>query len=218
MRVLTSQIKPFREKLITVRAEAEIYNGTYLGIPVIIKVRKPKLYRNSILDKIIREKRTVYEARLLQICYSGGINVPRVYFVDKVNSTLVEDRIEGQQLKERIDDENWTEELIKSFGILISKLHGNNIIHGDLTTSNIYVTTSDIPYLIDFGLGKVSKKIEDKAVDLNVLYRALESTHPENWNEIWTVFEKTYKSSNKRAKSILKRFKEIENRVRYKSH
>lgn len=68
-----------------------------------------------------------------------------------------------------------------SIGNAISKLH-SQIIHGDLTTSNIMISNNhneDRVIFIDFGLSySDSLTIEDKAVDLYVLERSLEVTHP----------------------------------------
>lgn len=62
-------------------------------------------------------------------------------------------------------------------------MHLSDTIHGDLTTSNMMVRRppghEPEVLLIDFGLAHVSNLIEDKAVDLYVLERALISTHPE---------------------------------------
>jgi len=80
-----------------------------------------------------------------------------------------------------------------NLGKMLARLHACNIVHGDLTTSNIMVrdneeggattaggdagaTTSLV--LIDFGLSYSSTLLEDKAVDLYVLERAFLSTHP----------------------------------------
>ena len=65
---------------------------------------------------------------------------------------------------------------------MFATLHKNNIIHGDLTTSNLLVqdpSTSDPELIvIDFGLGFAEGTPEDKGVDLYVLERAFLSTHP----------------------------------------
>jgi Kae1-associated kinase Bud32 len=69
-------------------------------------------------------------------------------------------------------------------GKTIGKVHAADIVHGDLTTSNLMVSPSvdggltPRVHLIDFGLGMTRPAIEDKAVDLYVLERALISTHP----------------------------------------
>lgn len=58
-------------------------------------------------------------------------------------------------------------------------MHDGQIIHGDLTSSNIMLRSpSNDLVLIDFGLGQMKPTIEDKAVDLYVLERAFISTHP----------------------------------------
>lgn len=90
-----------------------------------------------------------------------------------------------------------TRETLTNAGIVIGNLHLFDIIHGDLTSSNIVLkacgdqcgTTDNKnekddlqplyqPFLIDFGLSYQSTLVEDKAVDLYVLEKALESTHP----------------------------------------
>jgi Kae1-associated kinase Bud32 len=76
--------------------------------------------------------------------------------------------------------------IAKSVGTIIGKMHDAEIVHGDLTTSNIMVrndgTSSSLPgvdaVLIDFGLGMMKPSMDDKAVDLYVLERAFASTHP----------------------------------------
>jgi TP53 regulating kinase-like protein len=91
-------------------------------------------------------------------------------------------------------------------GIYLSKLHNADIIHGDLTTSNILISEKFYLYLsrklifedsivlnsiianltyssiffIDFGLSYVSSLVEDKAVDLYVLKRAIISANPKS--------------------------------------
>lgn len=83
-------------------------------------------------------------------------------------------------------------QIAKSVGAAIGKIHDADVVHGDLTTSNLMVrpeNESSMPsedpskvdpvvVLIDFGLGMMKPTIEDKAVDLYVLERAFISTHP----------------------------------------
>ncbi|KAG6853803.1 hypothetical protein C0991_001253 [Blastosporella zonata] len=81
--------------------------------------------------------------------------------------------------------------LMKLIGIELAKMHSADVVHGDLTTSNMMLRhpssfLSDDPeirtelVLIDFGLSYVSSLVEDKAVDLYVLERAFSSTHPDS--------------------------------------
>ncbi|KAF5344390.1 hypothetical protein D9757_013972 [Collybiopsis confluens] len=64
-------------------------------------------------------------------------------------------------------------------------MHRIDVIHGDLTTSNMMLrhlesTSTAELILIDFGLSYQSTLTEDKAVDLYVLERAFSSTHPDS--------------------------------------
>ncbi|KAG5340342.1 hypothetical protein C0989_002071 [Termitomyces sp. Mn162] len=87
--------------------------------------------------------------------------------------------------------ESPVEKLMGLIGIQLAKMHAADVVHGDLTTSNMMLRhpssfTSNVPdtptelVLIDFGLSYVSSLVEDKAVDLYVLERAFLSTHPES--------------------------------------
>jgi TP53 regulating kinase-like protein len=83
-------------------------------------------------------------------------------------------------------------------GTLLAKLHYTlGIVHGDLTTSNMMLRESvlsknsigdgdSMPLtLIDFGLAKNSQSAEERAVDLYVLERALQSTHAALPEQFW---------------------------------
>ena len=88
-----------------------------------------------------------------------------------------------------IDFPPLAEDLMTSIGQTLSTLHLSQIIHGDLTTSNMMLRpASHAPngyeiVLIDFGLSSHSNVPENLAVDLYVLERAFASTHPtsEKW-------------------------------------
>ena len=71
-------------------------------------------------------------------------------------------------------------------------------------------------YFIDFGLGFISAKMEDRAVDIHLLKQALESKHFNNWEKIFESFFKGYKISKDYNKT-LERFKKVEARGRYKA-
>ena len=68
--------------------------------------------------------------------------------------------------------------LAQQIGMAVGKLHSLNIVHGDLTTSNMILKNSKDLVMIDYGLSGMSQSVEDKAVDLYVLERAIASTHP----------------------------------------
>lgn len=178
----------------------------------IIKKRIPKSYRLQELDKKIRKRRTKSEKKLLEKA-SKIINSPNP-LENKEDYEIVMPYIEGKKLSEHLDKLENSKEICKKIGESIAKLHDNEIIHGDLTTSNIIYSDNQV-YFIDFGLGYISAKTEDKAVDLHLIKQALEAKHYNNYEKFWKAIEQGYKSS-KNYKSIFERLKKVESRGRYK--
>ena len=102
---------------------------------------------------------------------------------------------------------------MKKIGEQVSILHKNDIIHGDLTTSNT-ILKDDKVYIIDFGLGFISSKVEDKAVDLHLIKQALEAKHWQNWEQLFEKFCLGY--SYEDSKKVIERLDIVEKRGRYK--
>jgi len=113
------------------------------------------------------------------------------------NSITLRERIDSL-LKEDSDAKTKLESLAFKIGEILAKLHSVDIVHGDLTTSNVLVSNDqeEVFTLIDFGLCQVSKFPEDMGVDLYVLERAFLSTHP---NTEW-LFEKVLETYTKLSK------------------
>tara|TARA_B100002019_G_C21120825_1_gene523212 strand:- start:30 stop:617 length:588 start_codon:yes stop_codon:yes gene_type:complete len=190
-------------KLIAEGAEAKIY----LSDNKIIKKRVSKKYRHKDLDISILKRRIKSEYKILIKSKDSGLNVPKVYD-SNTDSITMEYLKGGIKLSELLDDiEN--KKLIKLLAIEIKKLHSFGIIHGDLTTSNVFFLNNKI-YLIDFGLSKISDKIEDKATDIHLLKECLNSRHSSNYKKLWLNFIKEYNDNE-----VLDRLKKIESRVRY---
>ena len=107
----------------------------------------------------------------------------------------------------------------KKIGKSISKIHDIDIIHGDLTTSNMILKKKNKKenkvYFIDFGLSFHSHRIEDKAVDLHLLRQAFESKHFKRWDKYFKAVISSYKKSN-HARDVLKQLEKVEMRGRYK--
>jgi TP53 regulating kinase-like protein len=79
-------------------------------------------------------------------------------------------------------------------------------MHGDLTTSNMILTSHGKIFLVDFGLSERSNELEAKGVDLHLMKRALQSTH---YRYVKKCFEAVMAGYNK--------IQEIERRGRYVS-
>jgi Kae1-associated kinase Bud32 len=193
-------------ELLSQGAESKLWrNGSFL-----IKERVKKSYRISQLDLMLRRQRTRAEARLLERA-GKLINVPRVKSVSDYSITM--DYIDAPVLRDVLDSNL---NAMKEVGRSIALLHANNIIHGDLTTSNMILSGRDL-FIIDFGLGEVSDKVESRAVDLHVLKQALESRHYNVYNKAWRLFRKAYEKQYSAGKAVLKRLQAVELRGRYKN-
>jgi TP53 regulating kinase-like protein len=211
-------------KIIAQGAEAIIT----LDKDIITKNRIPKSYRLKELDEKIRRKRTEKETKILKKAKLFGINVPNVLHeftaqnqVTKEYSLhdpykIIIEYIDGDKLSDKLN--SYPEEkqfmTMKTLGQEVSKLHQNDIIHGDLTTSNT-ILKEDKVFIIDFGLGFISKRIEDKAVDLHLIKQALEAKHFQNFEKLFENFKEGY-GNNPESKKVFEQLKKVEGRGRYK--
>ena len=199
-------------------AEAILYLEKREGKQVLVKERIKKGYRLPELDEKIRKRRTKREDSLLNRSLRNGVNVPIV--LDTEDSKIIMEFVDGKKMKDVLNDlpTNKKKEVYRLIGENIALMHQNNIIHGDLTTSNFILTNKPKKklYIVDFGLGKYSEKVEDKAVDLYVLYEALKSAHFKYLNPAWQNILKAYLHSYTNAKVVLNRIEKIKTRRRYK--
>ena len=184
-------------------------------VPFIVKDRIKKSYRIPEIDNKLRTRRTRAETKLL-VKASKIINCPKTFSEPGKGRMIHMEFIDGKKLSESLDNFKLEKQkqILKQVGESVAKLHDSEIIHGDLTTSNM-ILKKDKLYLIDFGLGFISHKFEDKAVDIHVLKQALEAKHFKNWGILFKKFEKSYKKS-KDSKNVLERLKAVEKRGRYK--
>lgn len=194
-------------KIIKQGAEAVLYReGDFL-----IKERIKKSYRIEEIDDKLRKFRTRREGKLLK----KTKNSPKVFNVDDINMKIKMEFIEGKLVKDILDKlkKDKRNSLLRNIGNKIAKMHDDNIIHGDLTTSNMVL--KDKVYFVDFGLGFDSRKIEDKAVDLHLMKQALESKHYKHFEESFRSLLRGYKKS-KNWKEVLNRLEKVGKRGRYK--
>ena len=193
-------------------AEAVLYLD---GRGSLVKERVKKGYRIPELDESIRKRRSRLEARLLEKARRGGVPVPKAELAD--DYIIKMDYIDGKRLKDTLNGMKPSEQqdVAAKMGGMVAELHAANLVHGDLTTSNMIYKDRCI-YLIDFGLGKVSHKVEDKATDLFLLWEAVRSTHFRISDELWKKIINKYMQQYSDARDVLSRFGKIERRRRYK--
>jgi len=198
-------------------AEAKIYRSEYLGLDVVQKRRISKSYRIKNIDDRLILYRTKEEAKLIAEARNHGVSVPTIYDVDLEKGIITMDYLKGKRIKDILNDLSEEErvDICKKIGENIAKLHNNNIIHGDITTSNMILMDDKI-HFIDFGLGEKNSELEAKGVDLHVLMEAIDSTHSKHSNCFKYVLEGYKKELKEDANLVIRKIEEIIKRGRYR--
>ena len=196
------------KKLIAQGAEAKLFSEENK----IIKDRIKKEYRIKEIDERLRKFRTRREAKILDKLSIIGFPGPKLIDSDDKENIIME-KIKGEMIRDILEKKDCIK-LSEEIGKKIAILHNNNIIHGDLTTSNM-ILDKEI-FFIDFGLSFFSHKIEDMAVDLHLLKQALESKHYTIWEKCFDAALCAYEKESMHGKEVIKRLEQVEKRGRYK--
>ncbi len=178
----------------------------------VIKERVKKEYRLHAIDEKLRKARTRREAKILEKLQAINFPAPKIQKMDDKQMQLTMEYIEGPQVKEVLHQN--PAEFGKEIGRKTGILHANGIIHADLTTSNM-IQNSEI-HFIDFGLSFISSKAEDKAVDLHLLERALESKHHAVYEQCIPAVLEGYKEGNPGWQEVFERLEKVKSRGRNK--
>jgi TP53 regulating kinase and related kinases len=204
-----------------------VKQGLSLAVPKVVRVEPPKLYLEylegvnlkTLLQEIAQDRRRHKRQRL-------QVEDAECHHYQPLDEMDMDCEMDLPFSKVDFDD------LAKRIGQLVGNLHKIDIVHGDLTTSNIMIKAplekeqeddaadnkknnpADL-ILIDFGLGKSSSSVEEHAVDLYVLERALQSTHPELPTHFMDRLLEEY-ANVREAKSgdVLRRLEEVQRRGR----
>lgn len=251
------------KEIIQQGAEAKIFLDKEDNL--IIKDRIPKSYRIKELDSKIIKQRTRAETKLLTKA-NQIINSP-LPEKSKEKNIIIMPYIKGEKLSNSLNDFplEKQKQIMTKIGESTAKLHKEDIIHGDLTTSNMILVegndnknnsyrknnkvdnddnykamiinskkisrhevSANIPkigqeggkdfsiFFIDFGLGYISKKVEDKAVDIYLLKQALEAKHFQHWEVLFEEFKEAYSKNYPDSKQIFERITAVERRGRYR--
>jgi len=124
--------------------------------------------------------------------------------------------------------------LMRAVGRAVARLHDGGLVHGDLTTLNLFVMEEEDEEqgggkeeekkkrsrnldpevaVIDFGLSSNSTLPEDRGVDLYVLERALGAAHAAS-GPLFEPVEAAYRQHSKGWAAALARFREVRLRGR----
>lgn len=179
-------------RLLKKGAEADIYVSSWDGSEAVLKIRRPKGYRNPDLDMKLCRQRTVRESQAISQVKSFGIPSPLVYFVNLGEFSIMMQKIPGTPVHDL--PEARIVALSREMGRLVGLMHKNGVMHGDLTTSN-FLYHGNTVYVIDFGLSQRTAKPEDHAVDLRLIKEILNSAHAGIMEPAWGNFLAGYSSA-----------------------
>jgi TP53 regulating kinase-like protein len=204
--------------LVAKGAEADIlFDPEWNGRNAILKHRGVKKYRHPEIDREIRRYRTLHEADLIHRSKEAGVSTPLIYQLDPEGATIVMEYVEGLKVRDVVPKLSIEENraLFRRIGEDTGRLHCAALIHGDLTTSNMIKASQRIVF-IDFGLGEVSKEVEKRGVDLNLMVRMLASTHYTIMEPLLESFKEGYRNiMGPEAEEVFQRAEEIRRRGRY---
>jgi Kae1-associated kinase Bud32 len=180
----------------------------------VVKERVRKSYRHPKIDSSLRKSRTRREAKILSTLKKIGFPSPGLINMDDSEMKVNMEFIDGEKLRDVFDAN--PVKFSREIGEKIAILHNNEIIHHDLTTSNMILKDDNI-HFIDFGLSFFSKKVEDMAVDLHLLDRAMESRHYEHYPKCFNEAAKSYAKKANLGKEVIARFRKVDLRGRNKN-
>ena len=204
--------------LIAKGAEADLLlDPDWNGRKVLLKRRGIKKYRHPQIDNDIRRYRTLHEADLIHRAKEAGVPTPLIYQLDPDDATIVMEYIDGEKVRDAVSKLSLAENcaLFRLIGEESGSLHRAALIHGDLTTSNMIKSGNRIVF-IDFGLGEISKEVEKRGVDFNLMVRMLASTHYTIMDSLLESFKEGYRTTmGPEAEEVFQRADEIRRRGRY---
>lgn len=182
---------------------------------IVSKQRVQKRYRHPMLDILLRRQRSRHEARMMQRLHDMGFPVPEILSVDEKESAISMEFVKGKLVKDLLATN--PSGLSREIGKNVAALHSADIIHGDLTTSNMIRSVKDgRVHFIDYGLSFISLKEEDKAVDLFMLRKGLEAKHYDIADDCFRAVVESYKKNYLRSSAVLERLAKVEKRGRHK--
>jgi Kae1-associated kinase Bud32 len=136
------------------------------------------------------------EARARRDARLAGVRTPAVLDLDEPSGAIVLERIEGPTVRAAYDGlpDGDRARVARALGSALGHLHAAGLVHGDPTTSNFIVERlppegEPLLAVIDMSMGGRAEGVEERGVDLRLLYEAFGSTHHLHADEFDLVLE-----------------------------
>jgi Kae1-associated kinase Bud32 len=188
----------------------------------VLKLRVPKGYRHPELDAAIRAQRVRAEARALRDARAAGVRTPAVLDLDLERGSLVLERVEGPTVRTALPrlPEVERDAVARALGAALGALHAAGMVHGDPTTSNFLVEGPPgdgrvALAVLDTSMGGTVEGVEERGVDLRLLYEAFASTHHSDVARFERVLEGYREAYPAGAGEAITRMDAIARRGRY---
>jgi tRNA A-37 threonylcarbamoyl transferase component Bud32 len=109
----------------------------------VVKERVVKRYRHPALEASLSKKRLNMEARCILRARKNGVAAPCIYHIDYEAARIYMSFVVGQTLKDwlmALPNNDEIDSKLTTVGQSIASLHDADVVHGDLTSSNIMVS------------------------------------------------------------------------------
>ncbi len=200
-------------------AEADLFTFELNPWKAVLKKRVRKKYRILELDKRIRRERTTREALAMHAAKRLGVRTPTLLEVNPEGCSIKMNYIDGVLARNVLDSTSPSvaRTILRDLGCQVGLLHGGEIVHGDLTTSNVVIAPGLRTYMLDFGMSSHTAQDEDMGVDLHLLERSLAASHTSDTRSSVRAFSRGYAESvgSAQARKVFRRATIIARRGRY---
>jgi Kae1-associated kinase Bud32 len=178
-------------------AEADLFTYEMGPWTAVLKKRVRKTYRSMELDKRIRKERTAREALAMHTAKQLGVRTPTLLEVNSSDCSISMTFIHGDSARNGLDSISPSDSrvILRDLGRQVGLLHNGDIVHGDLTTSNILIDRSLKTHMIDFGMSSHTDEAEDMGVDLHLLERSIATSHTGDTGASMRAFSEGYTES-----------------------
>lgn len=200
-------------------AEADLFTFEMGPWKAVLKKRVRKGYRAIELDKRIRTERTSREALAMHAVKCLGVRAPTLLEINPNECSIIMTYVHGTSARSALDSTSPpdSKSILTDLGRQVGLLHGGDIVHGDLTTSNIIIDSGLRTHMLDFGMSSHTSEGEAMGADLHLLERSIATSHTSETRASIRAFLKGYAESvgAARARAVFKKASTIARRGRY---